>query len=97
MFLYEIAFMFEYLNMPKSGNIFRVGIFLDSVWVATRTTHPHGAYVRGARRNRIDPHGSRIEVELNGSGRVHQEAWHLVLVPGTQHITGRVASHVLGR
>ena len=25
--------------------------------------HPHGAYVRGARRNRIDRHG----VELNGS------------------------------
>ena len=43
----------------KSGNIFRVGLFLDFVWLTTRT--PHGAYVRRARRNRIDPHGGEIE------------------------------------
>ena len=45
----------------KSGNIFRVGIFLDFVWLTTRTMHPHGAYVRRARRNRIDRHGGVIE------------------------------------
>ena len=39
----------------KSGKFFRVGIFLDFVWLTTRT--PHGAYVRRARRNRIDRHG----------------------------------------
>ena len=44
-----------------SGNIFRVGIFLDFVWLTTRTEGPHGAYVRRARRNRIDPHGGEIE------------------------------------
>ena len=55
------------LNFPdgtltkKSGKIFRVGIFLDFVWLTTRTMHPHGAYVRGARRNRIDRHGGGIE------------------------------------
>ena len=43
----------------KSGNFFRVGIFLDFVWLTTRT--PHGAYVRRARRNRIDHHGGEIE------------------------------------
>ena len=43
----------------KSGNLFRVGILLDFVWLTTRT--PHGAYVRRARRDRIDPHGGEIE------------------------------------
>ena len=47
------------LFTKKSGNIFRVGIFLDFVYLTTRT--PHGAYVRRARRNRIDPHGGGIE------------------------------------
>ena len=36
-----------------------MGIFLDFVWLTTRT--PHGAYVRRARRNRIDRHGGEIE------------------------------------
>ena len=45
----------------KGGNFFRVGIFLDFVWLTTRTMHPHGAYVRGARRNRIVRHGGEIE------------------------------------
>ena len=49
------------LLAKKSGNIFRVGIFLDFVWLATRTMHPHGAYVRRARRNRIDRRGGEIE------------------------------------
>ena len=49
------------LRAKKSGKNFRVGIFLDFVWLTTRTMHPHGAYVRRARRNRIDPHGGEIE------------------------------------
>ena len=36
-----------------------MGIFLDFVRLTTRT--PHGAYVRRARRNRIDRHGGGIE------------------------------------
>ena len=47
------------LLAKKSGKIFRVGIFLDFVWLTTRT--PHGAYVRSARRNRIDRHRGGIE------------------------------------
>ena len=43
----------------KSGNMFRVGSFLDFVRLTTRT--PHGAYVRGANRNRIDRHWVEIE------------------------------------
>ena len=52
------------------GTIFRVGLFLDFVWLTTRT--PHGAYVRGARRNRIDPRGGGIErigTRTRGGGR----------------------------
>ena len=47
------------LLTKKGGNIFWVGIFLDFVWLTTRA--PHGAYVRRARRNRIDRHGGEIE------------------------------------
>ena len=47
------------LLAKKSGKNFRGGIFLDFVWLTTRT--PHGAYVRRARRNRIDRHGGEIE------------------------------------
>ena len=36
-------------------------ILLDFAWLATRTIHPHGAYVRRTRRNRIDRHGGEIE------------------------------------
>ena len=53
-----------YVDHPwwkKSGNIFRVGIFLDFVWLTTSTEGPHGAYVRGARRSRIDRHRGGIE------------------------------------
>ena len=41
------------LNASKtSGDMLRVGIFLDFVWLTTRT--PHGAHVRRAKRNRIN-------------------------------------------
>ena len=49
------------LASKKSGNIFRVGIFLDFVRRTTRAEGPHGAHARGAKRNRIDhwrAHGS---------------------------------------
>ena len=54
------------LPTKQSGRIFRVGMFLDFVRRSgtTRTMHPHGGvpqYVRGARRNRIDPHRGGIE------------------------------------
>ena len=38
------------LLTKKSGNIFRVGISPDFVWLTTRTMHPRGAYVRRAKR-----------------------------------------------
>ena len=49
------------LPMIKSSNVFRVGIFLDFVGLTTRTEGPHRAYVRGAKRNRIDRHRGGIE------------------------------------
>ena len=51
----------QVLITKKSRNLFRVGIFLDFVWLTTRTMHPHGAYVWGARRNRIERHRGGIE------------------------------------
>ena len=47
------------LLTKKSGNVFRVGIFLDFVRLTTRT--PHGACVRRARRNRFDRYWGEIE------------------------------------
>ena len=48
----------SYLSRPskKSGNIFRVGLFLDHDFVrlTTRAEGPHGAHVRRAKRKRID-------------------------------------------
>ena len=41
--------------------MFRVGICLDFVRLTTRTTRPHGAHVRGARRNRSGRHRGGIE------------------------------------
>ena len=35
----------------RAVQCFRVGISLDSVRLTTRTMHPHGACVRGAKRN----------------------------------------------
>ena len=49
----------------KSGKIFRVGIFLDFVWLTTRT--PHGEYVRRAKRTRIDPPFGGIERLATGT------------------------------
>ena len=43
-------------------------MFLDFVWLTTRT--PRGAYVRRARRNRIDPHGGVIERLGTRTGRL---------------------------
>ena len=52
------------LITTQSGSMFHVGIFLDFVWLTTRTMHPHGAYAQGARRNRIAL--TAMGVELNG-------------------------------
>ena len=51
-----------YLRTKKERNIFPVGIFLDFVWLTTRTMHPHVGpqYVRRAKRNRIDRHWGGI-------------------------------------
>ena len=54
------------LIAKKSGNIFRVGIFLDFVWLNAHVEGAHGAYVRGPDENELTPMG----VELNGSRRV---------------------------
>ena len=73
-------------SKKKGGNVFWVGIVLDFARLTTRTMHPHGAYVRGTKRNRIgSPHVrlmgrtcggpgefelAPIGVKLNGPGRV---------------------------
>ena len=44
-------------------DIFRAGVFLEFVRLATRAEGPHGAHVRGAKRNRIDRR-SRIILPL---------------------------------
>ena len=49
----------------KSGSIFRVGIFLDFAWLATRTVQPHGAY---------EIELTAMGVELNGSRRAEAGA-----------------------
>ena len=46
-------------HLVRRGNIVRVGVFLDFVSPTTRA--PHGVHVRGAERNRVDPHGGGIE------------------------------------
>ena len=47
----------------REGDVFRVGVFLDSVRRTTRTEDPHGgaSYVRGAKRSRIDPRWGEVE------------------------------------
>ena len=60
------------LITKQGGNIFRVGIFLDSVWRSgtTRTEGPHGGVTH---RTCGGPDGiglTPMGVELNGSGRV---------------------------
>ena len=53
----------EHLLRKRAGGVFfsRVGIFLHFVRLTARTVHPHGAHVRGAKRNRIDRHWGEIE------------------------------------
>ena len=46
--------------MKRAATLFGMGVFLDFVRLATRTVHPHGAHVRGAKRSRIDRHGGVI-------------------------------------
>ena len=60
---------FPYLITQKSGDILRVGIFLDFVRLTTRTEGLRGAYVRGAGRNRIDPHRGEVERLGTRTGR----------------------------
>ena len=43
-----------YVIVGKSGTMFRVGAFSDSVSLPARTMHPDGAYVRGTKRNRLN-------------------------------------------
>ena len=50
------------LPTKKSGNIFRVGIFLDSVWLTTRTVHPHGAHCGGPDEMELTPHWGGIKL-----------------------------------
>ena len=70
----------------KGGHMFRVGIFLDFVWLPARTMHPRGAYVRGARRNRIDRHGGEIKHHpvraIHGVVGYPSFAWRLRVVGG---------------
>ena len=49
------------LVTEKSGNIFRVGVFLDFASSSARTMHLYGAYVQMSKRNRIGPHQGAIE------------------------------------
>ena len=51
----------------KSGDVFRVGIFLDFVRLTTHT--PHGAHVRRAKRNRIDPRSRTSHRSPSGTAR----------------------------
>ena len=66
----------------QSGNVFRVGIFLDFAGSSTRTGGPHGAYVQMSGRNRIDPHGGGIERLVTdvavGLSRVMTHCGHLL-------------------
>ena len=52
------------LVTAESGNVFRLGIFLDFDRRSgtTRAEGPHGAYVRGAELKRIASHGCGIEL-----------------------------------
>ena len=43
-----------------SGDIFRVGMFLDIAWLTTRTMHPRGAYVRGANEIELTAIGVKL-------------------------------------
>ena len=56
----------------------RVGIFLGCVWLTARTMHPHGAYVRGANRNRSEPRWGGIERDTTRTRTRGSQALHAV-------------------
>ena len=70
------------LLTKKSGDTFRVGIFLDFVGRSgtARTEGPHGgaSYVRGAKRNRIDPHWGGIERLATRASERQMPTWRWV-------------------
>ena len=55
----------------RSGNIFRVDIFLDFVRLTTRAEGPHGAHARGAKRNRSDHSRAHRLFYRSFSGRIY--------------------------
>ena len=65
------------LITKKSGDVFRVGIFLDFVWLTTRTEGPHGAYMGRTCGESDEIELTAIGVELNGSRRVGWVGWAL--------------------
>ena len=78
------------LRSKKSGNVFRAGIFLDFVRLTTRT--PHGAYVRRAKRKRIDPHWDGI-ARLSDAAWTGFSKWSIIV----QRVTGRFIKNQVGR
>ena len=56
-------------------------MLLDFVKLIYTTRTPHGVYVRGARRNRIDPHGGGIE------RRTTRTKLTLLARPLVEHVT----------
>ena len=83
-----------YLLTQKSGNIFRVGIFLDFVRLATRT--PRGAHVRRAKRNRVDPNWGGIE-RLWRRNTLPQTKRHTRVGQRCAHLTRAVQQSMGGR
>ena len=53
-----LLFLVSSGSPKKTGDLFRVGIFLGFVRLTTRTMHPRVGprYVRGAKRNRLSCH-----------------------------------------
>ena len=82
----------------KSGNVLRVGIFLDFAWLTTRTPHGGASYVRRAGRNRIDRHGGEIErLALQAKAKaVEGRTGRLSLGPGDRAARDRAVSHMQG-
>ena len=56
--LQELTVQMEHMGyailITKSGNVFRMGVFPDFVWLTTRAGGLPGAYVPGAKRNEPD-------------------------------------------
>ena len=86
-----------YAITTTSGNIVRVGVFLDFVWLTTRTPHGGASYVRGARRNRIDRHGGVIERlryvwKLNIAKELLKKEGYIIRVPDHGHVPRSVGT-----